>query len=96
MDNKFIIIEIIEAICEVARAKKEAEITIQDLDYANRLFNDISTDRENTINLLEELVVEMKSFSNKEQEKVLSCITKIFMANLDFDNECLRIINMRK
>ena len=94
--NTIIIDEIIEIIRELICIKKESQITIQDLNHATQLSKEAAQNQEDLIFLLEDFINEIKKLRKEEQEKVLSCIMKIYKELFAFDEECSRIIDMKK
>jgi hypothetical protein len=95
MNRAWLVNEIVMAICEVIRTKKECEITVQDLKHANKLLSENAVDHEDKIGLLTNFIEEVKVLPMDEQQKVVFCITKIYEDFLSFNEECIRILQMK-
>ena len=96
MDRSLFILSIIQAIGDVIRVKKEHEITIQDLHQANDFMQEVVKNQEDFVQLMQEISVVTQSLNQTERQKIYRCIAKIYRNMIEFDEECIRIVNSRK
>ena len=95
MDRRLVFGELLEAITEVVRIKKENDITIQDLHYANKLFQKVACNQEELLLFMQEFAKMSVSLKEQQRRKVLHCILTMYKEQYAFDHEILRILQMR-
>lgn len=98
MNRIKILNEIINTINEVIKVKKNKDITDHDLESAIKMINSMASNQEEIIDILRDLLEHIDRFNYNVdyQNKIITCIIKIYKDLITFDEECLRILSMRR
>jgi hypothetical protein len=96
VDKSFFAINIIEAVSAVIRAKKEHEITMQDLHHANGFLQQAVKNQEDFVALMQEIATASQTFPQTERQKIYRCIARMYKNLIAFEEECNRILTSNK
>ncbi|MFH1114182.1 MAG: hypothetical protein V1792_09700 [Pseudomonadota bacterium] len=95
MSRRFIILEAIDAIAEVIRAKKECEIVHQDFDHARILLSEAIQSKNEMIEFLMELrnLRGTKNLSEEAESRILKQVAILLRDQLQFSKGCESILD---
>lgn len=96
MDKSSFVLKIIDAIADIIRIKKEHEITMQDLHQAKKYLEEAATNQQDLIELLQQISAATQSLPKQERQKIYRCVATLYQNMIAFEEECLRILNLRK
>jgi len=96
MSNRLIMVnDIIEAICEVVKINQKNKISLQQLAHASSIFQEAVKNQEDYVSMFDDFLENTKKLKPNERVKVIRCILLLYKELNQFDNECLRILNMK-